>query len=241
LSALEFIDLPARGRRFTARRRVRLADTTASGRLRLDAVARYLQDVANDDVDDAGVRGAWVLRRVALRVQHLPRFGDDLDVVTFCSGTGSRWAERRTTLAVRGASAIESVAIWVCVDEAGRPAPLGASFFDRYGEAAGGRTVSSRLHLSPPPDGAATRPWPLRATDFDVLGHVNNAVYWEAVEDELAQRAPGRRIAAAELEHRVAVEPGEGLELASLCNPDRLPVWLTCDGSVRTAACITLG
>ena len=30
--------------------------------------ARYLQDVAADDVDDAGVEGAWVMRRMALRI-----------------------------------------------------------------------------------------------------------------------------------------------------------------------------
>ena len=38
-----------------------------SGRVRLDALARYLQDVAADDVDDAGVEGAWVMRRMAFR------------------------------------------------------------------------------------------------------------------------------------------------------------------------------
>ena len=37
---------------------MRLADVTPGGRLRLDALARYLQDVAGDDVDDAGITGA---------------------------------------------------------------------------------------------------------------------------------------------------------------------------------------
>ncbi|MFM9132658.1 MAG: hypothetical protein ACKORY_08070, partial [Actinomycetota bacterium] len=41
------------GRTFTARRRVRLGDATPKGRLRLDATARYLQDVSNDDTRDA--------------------------------------------------------------------------------------------------------------------------------------------------------------------------------------------
>ena len=46
--------LPSQGRTFTARRRVRLTDMDARGRLRLDAVARFLQDVAIDDVDETG-------------------------------------------------------------------------------------------------------------------------------------------------------------------------------------------
>jgi acyl-ACP thioesterase len=44
------IPVPRRGRTYSARRRLRLADMDASGRLRLDALARFLQDVAIDDV-----------------------------------------------------------------------------------------------------------------------------------------------------------------------------------------------
>ena len=56
-------------------------------------------------------------------------------------------------------------------------------FFDVYGEAAGGRTVHARLSQGGPPDGGQPTPWPLRFSDFDVLGHVNNAVYWAIVEE----------------------------------------------------------
>jgi acyl-ACP thioesterase len=58
-------------RRFSARRPIRLSDTDATGRLRLDAVARYLQDVAADDVLDAGWapdEHIWVVRRSNLDV-----------------------------------------------------------------------------------------------------------------------------------------------------------------------------
>ena len=164
-------------------------------RLRLDAVARDLQDVASDDVDDVAesrIDGAWVLRRTALALGRSPRYGDDVELTTFCSGTGGRWAERRTTLAVDGSSVVEAVAIWVYVDRAGRPAPLGEWFFDHYGARPRGRKVSGRLSLPHPPADAHVRPWPVRASDFDLLGHVNNAAYWYAVEDELARLAPWR-------------------------------------------------
>ena len=42
----------ATGRRFTTTRSVRLGDVDPAGLLRLDATARYLQDVATDDADD---------------------------------------------------------------------------------------------------------------------------------------------------------------------------------------------
>ena len=237
----EFVPLPASGRRFTHERRVRLGDVTASGRLRLDALARYLQDVAGDDVRDAGIDAPWVMRRLALELGHLPRFNDDVELVTFCSGTGSRWAERRTTLTVDGRVAAEAVAIWVYVNPDTRaPAALEEWFFELYGEASAGRRVSGRLRLPPPPPDAGSRPWPLRVSDFDVLAHVNNAAYWEAIEDELARSAAGARLVGAELEHKAAVEPGEALELRTATADGHLAVWLTSGDRVRTAARVAL-
>ena len=241
----EFLPPPEQGRRFVGHRRVRLGDVNRSNRLRLDAVARYLQDVASDDVDDVAdprVDGAWVLRRTALVLGRSPRYGDDVELTTFCSGTGGYWAERRTSLAVDGSSVAEAVAIWVYVDREGRPARLGEWFFEHYGGAADGRKVSSRLSLPDPPAGAHVRPWAVRASDFDLLRHVNNAAYWYAVEDELARLAPGRAPVGAELEHRAAIEPGDPVELQSTVDDDDLLwVWLTARGKTRSAAQVRLG
>jgi len=235
---------PEQGRRFAARRRVRLGDVNGANRLRLDAVARYLQDVASDDVDDIAdprVDGTWVLRRTALSLGDLPRYRDDVDLMTFCSGTGSRWAERRTTLAIGGVSVAEAVAIWVYVDRAGRPARLGEWFLEHYGEAAAGRKVSGRLFLPAPPADARGRPWPIRASDFDLLRHVNNAAYWYAVEDEMARVRPGSVPTHATLEHRAAIEPDDEVELRSSVDGDTLMVWLTAGGEVRSSAQVRVG
>src|SRR6478672_9106154 len=92
------IPVPVRGRRFVGHRTVRLADASPAGRLRLDAVARHLQDVADDDARDAGLGqdGTWVVRRTVVEVHRAPVFREALELTTFCSGVGSRWAERRT-------------------------------------------------------------------------------------------------------------------------------------------------
>jgi acyl-ACP thioesterase len=217
---------------------VRLGDVTPSGRLRLDALARYLQDVAADDVDDAGITGAWVLRRVGLRIGDLPSFRDVVELETFCSGTGRRWAERRTTVRVDGAVRVETVALWVYVDASGRPAPLEDWFFDLYGTAANDRRVSGRLRMPPPPSDGARRDWVLRRSDLDVLGHVNNAIAWAAVEDELARAGAldGGRIAGAEMEYRAPVDEGDPCELVSVATADGMACWLVTDGEVRAAA-----
>ena len=64
--------------------------------------------------------------------------------------------------------------------------------FDLYEQAADGRVVSTKLELAAPSGGAQRRPWPLRRTDIDLQGHVNNAAYWHAVEDVLSDAGPGR-------------------------------------------------
>jgi acyl-ACP thioesterase len=238
---VEFVECPVGGRQVEGRRRVRLGDVTASGRLRLDALAAYLQDVAADDVDEVGIPGAWVLRRVVLRLGDLPRFRDDVRLVTFCSGTGSRWAERRTSVFVGERVAVESVALWVYIDESGRPAPLEEWFRQFYAVAAGGRKVSGRLQHGPPPPDAEQRPWPLRRADFDVLAHVNNAASWQAVEEEIARSASGRRIVGAEIEYRSPVDPGDELDLVTVHSATRVSCWLVCAGDVRVSALVELG
>lgn len=237
---IELVDCPADGRRITRDRVVRLGDVTASGRLRLDALARYLQDVAADDVDDAGIVGAWVLRRAVLRFGELPAFRERVELTTFCSGTGGRIAERRTTVRAGGSIRAEVAAIWVYVDADGRPARLEDWFFDLYGRAADGRSVSGRLRHAPPPPDASSRPWPLRQTDVDVLAHVNNAITWAAVEDALAAAGAGRRVVGAEVEYRATIDRDDVVELVTDGDDRTLWCWLTVGGEVRTSAVLRL-
>ncbi|HEX2577917.1 MAG TPA: acyl-ACP thioesterase domain-containing protein, partial [Aquihabitans sp.] len=247
---VELVPVPERGRRFTTERRVRWGDADEHRRLRLDAVARYLQDVANDDTRDAGhdPMAPWVVRRTVIDVRRPLALGELVTVTTFSGGHGSRWAERRTVLVGDAGGHVEAAALWVFVDPAtGRPAKLTAAFHATYDEAAGGRQVQARLRHGPPPDGAERRPWPLRSTDVDGLGHVNNAATWSAVEDELARH--GLVATYAELEHPDAIEPGSQVALVSerttadpaepddsTGDPDRpgaahgLRLWLEVDG-----------
>ena len=59
--------------------------------------------------------------------------------------------------------------------------------------------MKARLDHPDPPDGELDGfAWPLRFSDFDVLGHVNNAACWQIVEEALSATArpasaPARR------------------------------------------------
>lgn len=183
--------------------KVRLGDVDPSGRMRLDAMARCLQDVSGDDSPNDPL--TWVVRRVTLRIASWPRLGQSLESTTWCSGVGQRWAERSTTL-----GPITAAALWVNVDpKTLLPARLPPEFFEkRAGDAP---KISGRLrHEDPPADGIDWRPWPVRATDFDILDHMNNAAYWHAVEEQLADLADPLP-SEAEIEYRTPVNRGHSV------------------------------
>jgi len=245
-AAGSFAAEPEQGRVFAASRSVRSTDVTPGGRLRFDALARYLQDVAEDDLADAGWSEpcAWLVRRVTVVIRDYPAYGEPLELRTFCSATGPRWAGRTTTVVRAGRELIQATGVWAAVSRAdGRPATLGPQFHRIYGPSAGGRTVSARLsHPGPPgseaagPEAPSFRPgraWPLRASDFDTAGHVNNAIHWAAVEDLLARLdwLP----ASAELEYHRPILAGHEPRLVAAQRPGQLSCWLV-DGSQQLAS-----
>jgi acyl-ACP thioesterase len=218
------VPIPVSGRVFGTIMRPGLADCAPSGRLRLDAVARWLQDVAYADVDDAGVadRAFWILRRTRIRVSRFPQINEQFRVHTFCSGVGRLVAERRTVISPvedPGQVVIDAVALWVHLDPASQrptdltPTELGIFARAGYGE----RRISHRLrHLRPAP-GAGNRlfDWQFRRVDTDVADHVNNAAYWELLEEELLMTGPEdlRRL-DAEIEFRDGAQPGPAVYLS---------------------------
>ena len=199
-------------RRYSQQRRVRLSECAPDGRVRLDALACWLQDVASDDVADAGLTdddGVWVVRRTVIEVPSWPRLRDDVTVETWASGGGGTVAERRTSV---GPGAVETAALWVALDRTTlRPMRLTERFWDVYGASIGDRRVTARLAHRPPPSDAATRRWPLRYTDFDRVGHVNNAVYLEALEDVCRGQPTPTKV---EVEYRGGLSPDDPVDLA---------------------------
>ncbi len=224
-----FLAEPDSGRVFAARRIVCSTDVAPSGRLRLDALARYLQTAAEDDIADARLAEpvVWLVRRCQLAIRSLPVMGERLQIRTFCSGTGPRWAERTTTLLGTGGPLVQASAVWAAVSrDTGRPVPLSEEFLRIYGTAAGGRNVSARLSHDRKGNGAGnnSRDWPLRAADFDTAGHVNNAIHWAAVEDVLATTSWLPSL--AEMEYHRAILPGCTPRLAVDDGENVTQVWL---------------
>jgi acyl-ACP thioesterase len=208
-----------------------IADATPSGRCRLDAIARWLQDAAYEDVLEAGFdgRGVWILRRARIRVESFPRFGDRLSVRTFCTGIGRFSAERTTSIESQSAT-VDAVGIWVYLDpETGRPLRFEPEFLEIYQESAQGRNANVRLRHPDPPDGAKRSSWTFRASEMDPAGHINNSHYWTLLEEQLAQGSEPTSL-DAEVEYRDPAMPGE-VELIR----DGSSLWIASDGAIHAS------
>jgi acyl-ACP thioesterase len=214
----EMRERPGEVRAYSHDRSPGFADCAPTGRVRLDAIACWLQDVAYADVEDAGVAQAavWVVRRTRIRVNRFPRFGERFQLTTFCSGIGRMWAERRTDVVAVGETSaiVQAVSLWVHLDtERWVPTPLSASEIAIYGGAPE-RKVSHRLRHPAPESIDGGTAWTFRATECDLAAHVNNAAYWTPLEEELLAGPEPERL-DVELEYRTPAQPGDKRVLRS--------------------------
>lgn len=231
-------------RTFTGVRRVRLGDVDRQGRLRFDALMRYAQDVSNDDTNDAGLADdmTWVVRRTVVDTDVEATFGEDLTLMTFCSGVGARWADRR--LVVRGSAGAkyEISTLWIFVTETGAPRRLTDQFMDIYGRGVTDTAVSARLTHPEVPADADVHPWPMRVVDYDTLDHANNAAYWAVVEEERPKDREHYKVPyRAELEYGGGIAAEAAVEYRTGDIGGSLFIWWFSDQQFVASSRITPG
>ncbi|MCP2288984.1 acyl-[acyl-carrier-protein] thioesterase [Nocardia amikacinitolerans] len=228
---------------------VRLADTDRQQRLRLDAVARYLQDIGFehlDAVEDGDSHRGWVVRRTVIDVLKPVVWGERVTLHRWCSALSNRWCNMRVQICGSAGGLIETEAFLIHFGiESGVPTRMS----DRFMAPMLASTTEHRLRwqaalTEPMPDVAAADvevlPFPLRVADIDVLDHVNNAVYLGALEELLAGH--GELISAA---HRVIIEYAKPLESRDEVRVigrragDTLDAWLAVGDEARAVARVT--
>ena len=152
-------------------------------------------------------------------------------MATWCSGAGGLVAERRST--VRG----DEGGLVEAGGAVGPPRSRRRRARDRCPRASR-RSTGRRRRVATCARGCATAasrptaptaaPWRFRAADLDLADHVNNAVYWQALEEELRRR---RRARAASTPRSSTARPADVGEAAILRDGHML--WIAdADGEV---------
>lgn len=249
---------------YTADYRVRTGDIDQDMRVRLDGIARYLQDVANDNIAAlpfADTDPFWIIRRTVIDVIEPITWPSDFTVERWCSALSTRWTNMRVRInavsetnrfnsEVRPNGLIETEAFWINMTESGLPARIS----DLAMETLEAMTDEHRLRwkaMNPgkAPDAAdldlPDREHVLRITDFDPFKHLNNAAYFEAVEDELVAHPdllakPHRAV----IEYLRPIRPNTRVTIRRQRVGDTLFLWvMTPDdaGALQVAASVSVG
>jgi acyl-CoA thioester hydrolase len=209
---------------FEAGYRVRFDEAGADGLVRTSAPLRYAQDIAWRHSEDLGFdrswyteRGRWwVVRSVELEILAPVAMGRTLRVATAVIGHRRIWARRRAEFRLAdGALAALASTDWVIVDDRGRIMRIPPDFGDAFPNV---ELEDDIIRVAPPPTpiDAARLILRVRPQDLDPMGHVNNAVYLDWLEEAVAEAgdpaaltAIPRRIA---IEYAASAEPGDSLE-----------------------------
>jgi acyl-ACP thioesterase len=225
---------------FKSKRRVRVGDCDENGIVRVDAIARYLQDIGYDDTDDIGVGdgGFWVARSISMELpkeELLPRRNEFIELETFCGGIGRAFAQRKVTIKAKSDAEIETLTTWVSIDESGMPVAVPDWLIMAYPNAQ--KTKATRelevLDLKNPFEGKIIS-WPLRASDFDINGHANNAVAFDALY-ECARLLGASLPISVRVEYYNPLIVGQDTSLYITSTINGFDSWLVSDTNVSAA------
>ncbi len=206
---------------------LRVGDIERTGRLRLDAAARHIQDIGQDQLRELGFEEThplWIVRRTMVDLVRPIEFPDMLRLRRWCSGTSNRWCEMRVRVDGRKGGLIESEAFWININrETQMPARIADDFLAGLHKTTSIERLRWKGYLKPGSrdDAAEIHEFPVRVTDMDLFDHMNNSVYWSVIEDYLASHPelllqPRLRIT---IEHEAPVALGDKLEIISHVHP----------------------
>jgi medium-chain acyl-[acyl-carrier-protein] hydrolase len=183
---------------FEQRRTVRFQDVDGHQRLTVRGAMRWFEEIALAQSETLGLgldfyrerRISWLLRRWDLRLcEAPPRFTEEVTVRTRPTRWKSFTAHRRfAVLDAEGETLVEGRSQWVLVDtERRRPARVPPDISAAYSMEESEKTLPWDAVPAAPERVDREIVVPVRRSDIDVNGHVNNACYVAWAEDSLPE------------------------------------------------------
>ncbi len=186
-------------RRTSSSYRVRFDEAGPDGIARASTYLRYAQDVAWIHSERRGFtrswyleRGlAWVVRAIDLTVSAALPTGSALVATTEVTGGRKVMARRRCDLRAEadGSPVATVITDWVMTTTAGQPTRVPDAFPISFGVPL--ETFEPiRVEAGTPPADAPRRPIAVRLHELDPMGHVNNAVYLDWLDEAVEPLGP---------------------------------------------------
>lgn len=235
------VPVPDHGYVYQTGWRLGTSDIDEHRRLRLDGVARYIQEVGAEHLADAQlaeVHPHWIVLRTVIDVLEPIAIPSDITFRRWCSGLSSRWCNMRVQLLGAEGGRIETEGFWICMNkETLTPSRLTDGCVELFGSTTDDHRLKWRQWLTAPIEDAVEVPFPLRRTDIDLFEHVNNTIYWHGVHEILGrvpelEQQPYRTV----LEYRSPIKYGEPVAIRYQLNGDVVRMHFTVGDDVRAAA-----
>ncbi|MFZ5563901.1 MAG: acyl-[acyl-carrier-protein] thioesterase [Thermodesulfobacteriota bacterium] len=178
---------------FQQTRKIDYFQTATDGRIKLDALVRILQNAALDHVHEAdrdaqviiAAGYAWILNKVIIDISRYPVYGETVTVNTWHRGIRGFKSYREYEILAGGQRVATAASSWLFLDLARRRVVKVPKETDElYGVVpalALGRDIETwkpDKNLVPPESMEIIT----RRSDYDMLGHVNNAVYFDYLD-----------------------------------------------------------
>jgi acyl-ACP thioesterase len=209
--------------------------------LRMDGVARYIQEVGAENLVDAGEAEAhphWIVNRTVIDVIEAIEWPNDVTFKRWCSALSTRWCTMRVDLVGSEGGRIETEGFWIAMNkDTLTPSRVSDTLTEKFASTTEEHRLKWRPWLENPPETDTETPFALRRTDIDIFQHVTNTAYWHAIHEVMAQEpdvcTPPYR---AVVEYRRPIQFGEDVTIRSARHGDEVQIALTVGDDVRAAA-----
>ena len=177
----------------TLHKQVKYFEVDTAFKLKLGHLFRLLQEAAIEHSEQVGLGSktlvdggsVWVLNRVEAEILRYPEYLEALTLVTWHKGSKGYRAYRDFILYAGDEKIATAASMWLYVDTQRRriiriPEDVSAAYTSEAESAMDNRfdTWKADTRFTP----AFSKPISVRTSDYDPLGHVNNAVYLDYVE-----------------------------------------------------------
>lgn len=194
---LALVERPSSGYVYTTGWRLATTDIDEHQQLRLDGVARYIQEVGAEHLADAQlaeVHPHWIVLRTVIDVINPIELPSDITFHRWCAALSTRWCSMRVQLQGSAGGRIETEGFWICVNkDTLTPSRLTDDCIARFGSTTENHRLKWRPWLTGPNIDGTETPFPLRRTDIDPFEHVNNTIGWSRLHHQhFVDRGAGR-------------------------------------------------